>query len=243
MMKMSKNNSPNVETIHAVSPLKLLLLCDHASNAVPPELNGLGLADEHFVKHIALDIGAAEVTRGLAARLGVAAVLACYSRLVLDCNRHPDAADLIPEMSDGIVIPGNANLSPDEHMHRIEQFHAPFHAAVKEAVERLQSLVIVSIHSYTPVMKEVPRPWQVGILWNQDERLARRLINALSAEAGMLIGDNEPYSGKSLYYTLDTHAGARGLLHAGIEIRQDLISTPEGVAQWVERLAKILSPL
>jgi predicted N-formylglutamate amidohydrolase len=231
------------EIIPASDPLKLLLLCDHASNAVPPELNGLGLADEHFVKHIAIDIGAAEVTRGLAARLGVAAVLAPYSRLVLDCNRHPDAADLIPEMSDGIVILGNANLSPALRMRRIEQFHAPFHAAVTEAVERLQSPVIVSIHSYTPVMRGAPRPWQAGILWNQDERLARRLINALSAEAGMLIGDNEPYSGKSLYYTLDTHAGARGLLHAGIEIRQDLISTPEGVGQWVERLAKILSPL
>jgi predicted N-formylglutamate amidohydrolase len=242
-MRASEKNSSPVEVIPAGSGRRILLICDHASNEVPPDLHGLGLAERYLQQHIALDIGAAEVTRGLATRLGAAAVLARYSRLVLDCNRHPEAPDLIPEVSDGVIIPGNAKLSPAEQALRIERFHTPFHAAIKAEVERLDQPVILSIHSYTPVMKGVPRPWQAGILWNQDERLARRLIDALSSEAGMLIGDNEPYSGRSLYYTLDTHAGARGLLHAGIEIRQDLISSPEGVAHWVKRLAAILEKI
>jgi predicted N-formylglutamate amidohydrolase len=234
---------PVVEFIPASSSRKLLLLCDHAGNAVPSTLHGLGLNERYFSQHIAIDIGAAEVTRDLAKRLGATAILARYSRLVIDCNRHPEAADLIPEISDGIAIPNNANLFAAERTRRIEQFHVPFHTAIKETTGRLEDPVIISIHSYTPMMKGVPRPWKAGILWNQDDRLARQLIDLLAAEEGMLIGDNQPYSGKKLYYTLDTHAGARGLLHAGIEIRQDLICDPEGVAQWVERLARVLETL
>lgn len=222
----------------------LVILCDHARNALPARYGSLGLPAGEFGRHIAYDIGAEAVTRGLAERLGAPAVLAGFSRLLIDPNRGEDDPTLIMRLSDGTVVPGNADIDTDERELRLEEFYRPYHRAVAGMLDRALaagvSPSILSIHSFTPFWKGVPRPWHAGILWKSDPRFARPLLALLSAERRLVIGDNEPYSGGLEGDTLDVHATRRGLPDALIEIRQDLISGPDGVAEWVDRLARIL---
>lgn len=221
----------------------MLILCDHASNALPPEYGLLGLPEAEFERHIAYDIGAAAVVRGMAESLGATAILSGFSRLLIDPNRGPDDPTLVMRLSDGSLIPGNARIGADEIAERTKRFYAPYHAAITHFIDEALDLgevpVLVSIHSFTPSWKGVPRRWQAALLWDKDPRLAEPLIAALKEE-GLVTGDNEPYDGALENDTMHRHGTMRGLPHALIEVRQDLISEPEGQAEWAGRLARIL---
>lgn len=206
-------------------------------------MQNLGLAPEALLQHIAWDIGAKDVTRLLAERFGATAILGTVSRLVIDLNRDPEADDAIPKFSDGTAIPGNLNLPEEEIAQRIERYFTPYHAAIEREIARLGRPALISIHSFTPSMNGDARPWHAGILWNQDGRLAQPLIESLSQRPGLCIGDNQPYSGKRIAYSLNRHAKDAGLLHVGIEFRQDLIDTLEKAKVWAEILDETLRPL
>ncbi len=199
-----------------------MFLCDHASNALPSGYAALGLAPELFQTHIAYDIGAARMTRALAASFGAPAVLGAFTRLLIDLNRGPDDPTLVMKLSDGSIIPGNRDVDAAELARRIALFHAPYHQAIAQQIARLGSPPLISLHSFTPMWKGAPRPWQVGVLWDQDRRLAGPLMARL-VQAGFVVGDNEPYSGALEGDTLNRHGTRNGLPHVLIEIRQDLI--------------------
>ena len=225
----------------------LLLVCDHADNRVPAEYGDLGLPPAEFRRHIAYDPGAAAVTRKLAATLGAPAVLSTFSRLLIDANRGEDDPTLIMRLSDGAVVPGNATIDAAERARRIRHFHAPYHAAIAAAIDRALATgvvpVLFSAHSFTPVWRGARRSWHAGVLWDRDPRLAVPLIDALRADAALVVGDNEPYAGALLNDTMYRHATKRGLAHALIEIRQDLIADTAGISAWSDRLADILRDL
>ena len=219
----------------------LLLVADHASNAVPPGID-LEIDQRLMYDHIAVDIGSAALTRALAARLGCPAVLAGVSRLVIDLNRAPEDAGLIPEFSDGWTIPGNLGLKPDERARRLHVYHERYHGAIARILDSHPVALLVAVHSFTPQLASragVERPWPVGVLYNTDDRAARLAIRAL-IEAGHLTGDNEPYSGHHLNYTMNRHAEARGLPYLGFEVRQDEIDGEPGVARWTATLAGVV---
>jgi predicted N-formylglutamate amidohydrolase len=236
-----------VEIIEGSVRSGAILLCDHASNAVPPDLGDLGVPPDEFRRHIAYDIGAAAVTRGLARRLDAPALLTTFSRLVVDPNRGRDDPTLIMRLSDGAVVPGNRHVDAAETARRIARFYDPYDRAIDAAVERFLAEgvapAIVSVHSFTPNWRGTPRPWHVGLLWDADERLARPLVEGLRAEGGLVVGDNEPYDGALSGDTLDRHATRRGLANALIEIRQDLVAGEAGAEAWAERFARLLRPL
>jgi predicted N-formylglutamate amidohydrolase len=227
---------------------RLLLICDHASNHVPDRLENLGLSDAELARHIGWDIGAADVTYRLSDRLGAPAVLAGYSRLVIDYNRALGHPGLILAESDRTPLPGNVGLSAARRQERIDALYDPYHVAVAGQIERLrancapgEAPVVVSIHSFTPVFGGVERPWHIGVLWNIDPRLPERLIARLRQDADLVVGDNEPYSAREGYgHTLESHADGSGLANALIEIRQDLIDTHHGATAWAERVATVL---
>jgi predicted N-formylglutamate amidohydrolase len=225
----------------------LILLCDHADNALPPPYGTLGLAPEQFTRHIAYDIGAGEVTRGLAAALAAPAILTRYSRLLIDPNRGADDPTLIMRLSDGAVIPGNRRLDDAERERRIGLYYAPYHRAIDTVIDRCIASgvppMLLSIHSFTESWKETPRPWHVGVLWNEDVRLARPLLDAFYAEGDLIVGDNEPYSGQLEGDCLWQHATCRGLVNALIEIRQDLIRDEAGQQAWARRLSRLVGKL
>ena len=225
----------------------LVLVCDHADNRVPAEYGDLGLPASEFRRHIAYDPGSADLTRALAAALGAPAVLSTFSRLLIDPNRGEDDPTLVMRLSDGAVVPANASIGPAERDDRIRRFHAPYHVAIDAAVERgLASGVapaLFSVHSFTPVWRGTPRRWHAGVLWDRDPRLAVPLIEALRADSALVVGDNEPYAGALLNDSMYRHATVRGLAHALIEVRQDLIADATGVAAWSARLAAILARL
>lgn len=231
--------------VDGVAPL--LLLCDHASNRVPSDLGALGLDDRQLGSHIAWDIGAADVVRELSHRLDAPAVMSRVSRLVVDANRRPGMGSLTPEEVDGTIVPGNLGLGEADRDRRVELFHQPYHRAIAGKLEEMRVggclPTVVSIHSFTPVMNGMARPWQIGILSGLDQRLSRHMIAYLRAE-GLVVGDNEPYSGSGLYgYTVHQHAESAGLPNATVELRQDLVDTPEGVAEWAERLELVLKAM
>ncbi|VVT01752.1 N-formylglutamate amidohydrolase [Hoeflea sp. EC-HK425] len=226
----------------------LVILADHAMNRLPAEYGDLGLPAEAFSRHIAYDIGVEDVTRKLSARLGVPAVLGCFSRLLIDPNRGEDDPTLIMKLSDGMVIPANHPLSAGEREHRLNLFHRPYHDAVATVISETwrksgKAPLVISIHSFTHAWKGVPRPWHAGVLWDTDPRAVRPLIDALSMDPALIVGDNEPYDGALRGDTMHRHCSMTGLPHALLEIRQDLIGHPEGVQSWVDRLAPILTDL
>ncbi|MFV0622515.1 N-formylglutamate amidohydrolase [Sphingomonas sp. ac-8] len=216
----------------------VLLLCDHASNHVPADI-ALGVLPALLDLHIGYDIGAAALTRGLAARLGAPAVLGTISRLVIDLHREPHHVGLVPALSDGHAIPGNAAADRDA---RVTRFHIPYHAAIEQAVRHDRPDLVVAIHSFTQRLASGgdERPWQVGILYNQDARAAEPAIAALRAR-GLVTGDNEPYSGRELNATLNRHAEAHGIPSMSVEVRNDLIADDAGVVRWTEILAETIA--
>jgi predicted N-formylglutamate amidohydrolase len=223
----------------------VIILCDHASNALPAGYGTLGLPKAEIDRHIAYDIGAAGVARGLADQLGSAAVLSRWSRLLVDLNRGLDDPTLIMRLSDGAVIPGNRHVDTAERERRVANVWRPYHAAVASLIDAELNLqrtpILVSIHSFTNIWRGTPRPWHAAILWDRDPRLALPLIAGLRADASLIVGDNEPYSGKLRGDTLWQHGTCRGLPHAIVEIRQDLIADPDGQAAWATRLADIVT--
>jgi len=219
---------------------RLLFLCDHASNALPPDMGSLGLAPALFSTHIAHDIGAAIVTRTLASAYGAPALLGAWSRLLIDLNRGADDPTIVMKLSDGSIIPGNRDAGEAELVRRIALWHAPYHAAVTRELDRIgQGAVIISMHSFTPSWKGVPRPWEVGVLYDSDARLAAPLMAWLE-QAGFVVGDNEPYHGALDGDTLNVHGIRRGLPHVLIEIRQDLIAGDAMAQAFAARLKPIL---
>ena len=222
----------------------VLLLCDHAENTIPPAYGTLGLTAEDLGRHIAYDIGAAGVTEHLARALRAPALLTQYSRLLIDPNRGRDDPTLVMQLSDGRVVPGNAVLDDAEIEARIERYYAPYHQAIDMAIDAAIAAgkppVMLAIHSFTQAWKSVPRPWHVGVLWDKDPRLACALLRELAAIPGITVGDNVPYSGQLKGDTLYQHGTLRGLAHALIEVRQDLILGPEGQEEWGERLASVV---
>ncbi|HEV8016105.1 MAG TPA: N-formylglutamate amidohydrolase [Stellaceae bacterium] len=246
---LTADEPPAVERCHANGKAPVVLTCDHASRRIPAVLGMLGLTEAVIQRHIGWDIGAAAVTRRLAPLLDAPAVLAGYSRLVIDCNRPVDDPSSIPPESDGIVVPGNAGLGDAAIAMRRSSLHAPYHAAIDDEIARVERAgvvpAIVSIHSFTPQMKGFARPWHVGVLWDGDGRIALPLLAALRGELGpALVGDNLPYSAREpVGYTQRFHAFDRGRSHVAIELRQDLVAEEAGAAVWAERLARLLQPI
>ena len=226
----------------------ILLLCDHATNRVPSYVGDLGLSEADMNRHIAYDVGAEGVTRALAQRLRAPALFSTFSRLVIDPNRGEDDPTLIMKLYDGSIIPGNRQADGAEATRRLDLFHRPYHGAITSAIDSALGAGveprIVSIHSFTPGLRgRPPRPWHVGVLWDRDERLSRPLITRLQAERDLCVGDNEPYSGQLAEDCLNRHGTKRGLPHVLIEIRNDLIETKEGQAEWAERLESVLADI
>lgn len=223
----------------------VLILCDHASNRIPSRLGGLGLDPAHLDTHIAVDIGAAGVARRLSALLDAPAVLATVSRLVIDLNRDPVRQEPIPPRADGVAIPGNAGLSAADRQARIDACFTPYHEACADRLAAMTARgrrpIVIGMHSFTPVMNGAARPWQIGFLYNDDPRLFEALRTPLERYYGFRVGDNEPYSGRELYYTMHRHGEAHGLMQATIEIRQDLIADADGEARWAAILADALA--
>ena len=225
-----------------------VIVCDHASRAFPRAFDRLGLEELPSWQHIAWDIGAGELARGLAHALGAPAVLAGYSRLVVDCNRSPDDAEAFRTESDGWTIPGNQRLTADQRRVRLASFFDPYHECIAALLAGFRSRdtvpLLISVHSFAPTLAGEVRPWHAGVLWDHDPANAHRLLAGLRSQKGLVIGDNEPYSGKHpANYTIDHHAKANGLPHICIEVRQDLLSSPAGIEQWVRLLARIVTQI
>jgi len=223
----------------------IVLVCDHASNALPAAYGSLGLPASELERHIAYDIGVAAMTRALSASLGAPAILSGYSRLLIGLNRGTDDPTLVMGLSDGAVIPGNRHLDDAERTTRIARYYAPYHAALSGLIDRCLATgtvpALLSLHSFTPVWKGTPRPWHAAVLWDRDPRLAEPLIARLrAADATLFVGDNEPYSGRLVGDTMWQHGTCRGLAHAIVEVRQDLIAEPAGQRAWAGRLAEVM---
>ena len=219
---------------------KILLIADHASNHVPSDID-LGIDPELLNNHIALDIGVAELATALCRRLDMPGILGGVSRLVVDLNREVDAPHIIPTASDGHALPGNA-ISHQERVARILRFWHPYHEEIARVIERIQPRLLVSLHSFTPRLATQPeeaRPWEVGILYNNDDRAARIAIPALEGR-GVIVGDQLPYSGKLLNATMNTHGEGNGIAYLGLEMRQDLIADSRGVARWLDVIAPVV---
>ena len=235
---------------YVVNPLAetpILLVCDHASCRFPKALGDMGLDPFARRCHLAIDIGAGSLTERLARDLGVTAVIAQYSRLVVDCNRQLMDPGAFLEYGDGILVPGNRNLTQAEKDRRADAIYWPYHHAIDEQVKRLRAAgpppAFISIHSFTPVLNGVSREVEMGVLWDQDDRIADIFIEDFRA-AGYLTGDNEPYSGKAPQdFTIDHHAEEIDLPHVGIEVRQDLVDDIAGVDEVAPVMRKIIESI
>ena len=222
----------------------VLIVSDHASNRVPDDID-LGIDDALLDQHVAVDIGVLAVAEILTEQFGYAAFVGHISRLVVDLNRDPHAPAAIPVASDGHAVPGNF-IDHAGHLARIDRFHTPYHAALAELLDRVPPALIVSLHSFTPSLASHPdeaRPWQVGVLYNRDERAAGRAIPWLAGQ-GLVVGDQQPYSGRLLNYTMDRHAEARGISYLGLELRQDLVAGSAADRWWagmIDRLCRHLA--
>lgn len=223
-----------------------VLVCDHASNRMPPVFGGLGLSDVDRKAHIAWDPGALGVSLELSRLLDAPLIHSTLSRLLVDCNRDQSAVDLIPEISEQTVIPGNQDLSPDERARRIALAHAPFHTAIDAVLDERHRLgrptALVSIHTFTPVYKGVHRDCEIGLISDKDRRLADPALALLKERSDWQVGDNDPYSpADGVYYTLARHGEDRGLVPLMIEIRNDRVKTPEAEKSWADLLAGVLT--
>jgi predicted N-formylglutamate amidohydrolase len=235
------------QVLNPLASLPILLVCDHASCRIPKSLGDMGLDPFARRCHLAVDIGAGPLTKRLAASLGVTAVLAQYSRLVVDCNRQLMDPGAFLQFGDGILVPGNRNLHQAEKDLRSSALYGPYHEAVDKQVQRLRSIgpapAFIAIHSFTPVMNGEARPWEMGALWDTDTRLRDIFLEDFAA-AGYFVGDNEPYSGKAPQdFTIDHHAEENGLPHIGIEIRQDLIDDENGVDEIAALMHRIIDSI
>jgi predicted N-formylglutamate amidohydrolase len=245
---IAANEPPPFELIEGDAAAGIVLVCDHASRRIPAALEHLGVPECYRDAHIAWDIGAGAVTRRLQQRFAADAVIANYSRLVVDLNRGLGDTTGIPPISDGVLIPGNLGLDAAARAARVDALHAPYHAAIEALIARRSTParlpVFLGIHSFTPRFHSTERPWHVGVLWDRDPRLAVPLLAALRARGDLVVGDNEPYSGRhTADYSIDLHAESRGLAHVGIELRQDLVADEAGQDRVAALLGDALEPI
>lgn len=248
MTLLGPDDSPAFELVNPGGKACALLVADHAGRAFPRSLGLLGLAPEALDRHVAYDIGIDAFSRSLAERLDAPLLLHRYSRLVLDPNRQLDDPTSICAISDGVIVPGNAKLSAEEAATRADALFHPYHAAIAGQLDhmaaRCPAPALLSLHSFTPVMRGFVRPWQVGVLWNQDGRIPLPLMEALRRDPQITVGDNQPYSGRNNHgCTMHRHAEPRGLPHVLIEMRQDLIAAEAAAAAWADRMADIFAPI
>jgi predicted N-formylglutamate amidohydrolase len=239
---------PPVLEHNAASRSPFLLTCDHYGRLIPHVLGDLGLPESELVRHIAWDIGIAGVAEALSKHLDAHLIVQRYSRLVIDCNRPPDAASSIPRISEATTISGNEGISREAALMRRAQIFDPYHRRIDEIIDQRGSAglptVLVSLHSFTPVYAGIARPWHIGSLYHRDTHLPPLLLKLLRAEGDLVVGDNEPYAvSDETDYTIPVHGEARGLMNTGIEIRQDLIGDPAGEKAWAERLARIFDEI
>ncbi|MDQ2764432.1 MAG: N-formylglutamate amidohydrolase [Pseudomonadota bacterium] len=242
---LGANDPVPVRVINPGGTAPFLLLGDHAGNLVPESIHALGLPPEELARHIGWDIGIGELGPILAEALDAVFIRQTYSRLVIDCNRDPARDDAMPEISDLTVIPGNRDLDAGRRAARVAAIQTPYQEAIAAEIARRdaagQGTILVSLHSFTPAMQNVPRPWQVGVLHDGgDAAFARALIGAFEADPALTVGDNEPYSMDAIDYTVPLHAYPKRRPYAEIEVRQDLIGTTAGCREWSARLAVAL---
>jgi predicted N-formylglutamate amidohydrolase len=245
---LSREDIPPVHEDNAGGRSPFLLTSDHYGRLIPRVLGDLGLPKSELARHIAWDPGIAGVADALAKHLDAHLIAQRYSRLVIDCNRPPQAASSIPLISEATVIPGNEGLSRDAAETRRRQIFDPYHRRIGEVIDaRLRDsipTVLVSLHSFTPEYAGIARPWHIGTLYHRDTRLPPLLLKLLRSEADLVVGDNEPYAvSDETDYTIPVHGEARGLMNTGIEIRQDLIADQAGQKQWADRLARIFAEI
>ncbi|HVZ01302.1 MAG TPA: N-formylglutamate amidohydrolase [Dongiaceae bacterium] len=242
---LAAGDPPPFEIINPEGKARLVLFSDHAGRAIPRRLGRLGLGQAELDQHIGWDIGIGAMARRMAAALDAPAVIGGYSRLVIDCNRRLDDPTSIAQESDRIPVPGNRGLGAADRLARARAIFHPYHRAIAGIVAAKRhagpDFAVVSLHSFTPRMNGFARPWHVGVLWNRDPRLPVPLMARLLQEPGIVVGDNEPYSGRDEHgYSIPAHAEAELLPHALFEVRQDLIDNDEGVARWADRLVGAL---
>ncbi len=220
----------------------VVVICDHALNRLPEGYGTLGLPAAEFERHIAYDIGAFEVARQISDRLGAPGIGARFSRLLIDVNRGLDDPTLIMRLSDGAVVPGNRHIDEAERDKRVREYYAPYHLALDNlidlGIEAGKPPVLLSVHSFTQHWKGVPRPWDAAILWDRDYRYSVPLLEALRADKNIVVGENEPYTGKLAGDCMWLHGTRRGIAHTIVEVRQDLISDAKGQSQWAKRIAE-----
>jgi len=243
---LRSSDPPAFELCNAEGRAPLLFVCDHAGRAIPAALGRLGLDEAALARHIAWDIGIADLTRALARRFDAPVVLSNYCRLVIDCNRRLEHPTSIPPVSDRVMVPANQELTPAQRQARIDGCFWPYHNEIERVLDSFTQRKIVpafiSMHSFTPIFQGFERPWHIGVLWDRDGRLSVPLMAALREECELIVGDNEPYTGRNNRhgYSIPFHAENRGLAHTLLEIRQDLIDTRHGVAEWTDRLERAL---
>lgn len=244
---LTEDDPPPCRSIRRDQQSPFVLTCEHAGVEVPKALNTLGLEAAHYKTHIALDLGALALSQSISEALNAPLLWQPFSRLVIDCNRLLADSALIPEISDGVTIPGNERLTPQQRDARINQIHGPFHAAICSLLDEKQVLeeqvTLVSIHTFTPKLGAgPPRPWTIGLLFDDHDPFAAELANTLQQVPNQVIGINEPYALEmDVDYTLPIHGIARGLNCALIEVRQDLLDSAEGIARYSRILSAGLS--
>ena len=247
-LQLGTHEVPPVLERNPAGTSPFLLTCDHYGRLIPEMLGDLGLSDAERARHIVWDIGIAGVADALAGALDAHLVAQRYSRLVIDCNRPPEAASSIPRLSEATTVPGNDGLSAQARARRRDLIFAPYHRRIDEVIDqrlrRGTPTVLVSLHSFTPEYHGVPRPWHIGTLYQHDKHLPALLLQQLRAEPELVVGDNQPYAvTDATDYTIPVHGERRGLMCTGIEIRQDLIEAADGQAAWAERLARIFNAI
>jgi len=236
---------PAVRVLNMDGRSPLLIVCDHASNEVPPELNGLGLGAAERHQHIAFDIGARALAEILCWRCDAPLVAACWSRLVVDLNRYPDDASLIPAVSDGVTVPANLRVDAAERTRRLDAYFHPYHdelgRVLDEMIARHQEPNVFLVHTFTPFMNGTERPWHLGILYEEHRALSDAFIKALGPDPGFTLGRNEPYdASEPKGYTMFEQVVRRKLPYVCIEVRQDLLADAKGVSAWADRLQPAL---
>jgi predicted N-formylglutamate amidohydrolase len=236
---------PPVTIFNEAGASPFLIVADHAGNHVPRALAGLGLPQAELNRHIGWDIGIAGVCRALGDALDAVLIQQNYSRLLIDCNRTPGSETSIATISELTPVPGNIGLSDGQKAAREREIFRPYHDRIEMELARRhlagRPAVLIAMHSFTPSFKGVARPWHAGVLYNRDPRFAHLLMALLKSEAGLTVGDNEPYSvTDATDYTIPVHGERRGLHHVAIEIRQDLIASAKGQQEWAALLARLL---
>lgn len=241
---LTAGDMPPVTVLNPEGRSAFLLVADHAGNRLPRSVGTLGLSAVDRERHIAWDIGIASVCHALSELLDATLIQQNYSRLLIDCNRPLGAAQSIPVESDATPVPGNQGVGAADRLARESEIFLPYHARIAAELDRRQAagapVLLIAMHSFTPVFAGFVRPWHAGLLHHRDSRLAQALLPLLRADATLTVGDNEPYAvSEETDWTIPEHGERRGIPHVGIEIRQDLVARPDGQRQWAERLAPL----